>query len=859
MAHADRAGKFSLVWILIMTSFGGFASAQHIPGYNYDESKIQPYTMLDPLRLNDGKRVTSATEWREERRPQILRLFEENVFGKTPAAATKALTHARVIEHNEHALNGLAVREQVDLTFDPAPGVTPSPQVERTMRLLIYVPAKAAAAHRRVPLVLGLNFGGNQTVVDDPGIRPTEIWVHPKGGELEHVAPPEDSRGKATQEWQVRMLLSRGYGLVTAYYGDIEPDFKDASQYSARNLFGPIDNAPDAWGAIGAWAWSLSRALDYLNLDPLVDASHVAVMGHSRLGKAADWAGAQDARFAAVLSNESGHGGQSIQRRALGETVAHLEHSFPYWFCPNYAKWVGHDAEIPADGNLLLSLIAPRPLYVGSAVGDEWSDPKGEFLSAVSASSVYRLLGKPALAADTPQPPLDHPIGLDGFVAYHERTGKHDVTAFDWEHYLDFLDNRWGVPVDSPGIPPMGKPEPPLPSHPASAAQVNRWRREIKRALYIPDPLPKLETQVYSTSEIVPGVTIDKVSYVTAYGLRVPAVVYRPTHAPAARLPGIVVVNGHGADKSSWYSYYTGILYAHAGAAVVTYDPIGEGERNDDHKDFTGEHDQLIVNPTSMAPRMGGLMITDAMQAVSYLASRHDVDPHRIAVLGFSMGSFISSLTGAVDPRIHALLLVGGGDLDGVDGYWELGHAIMCQAAPYKALRFLGDRPAILFTLNARRGNTFIINGTADTVVAIPTHGEEFFSELRRRVVTLNGSDKGVFTNYFDPGASHRPSWVTPRAAEWLNQELRFPAWRNTDIGALPTVRIGDWAEQAGVALSKSSERSDRDAGIIALATNAPALDAERLDVLPLADWEKRKQEFVYATWVQRASEAAGR
>lgn len=260
-----------------------------------------------------------------------------------------------------------------------------------------------------------------------------------------------------------------------------------------------------------------------------------------------------------------------------------------------------------------------------------------------------------------------------------------------------------------------------------------------------------------------------------------------------------------------------------------------------------------------MAPRMGGLMITDAMQAVSYLISRRDVDPHRIAVLGFSMGSFISSLTGAADPRIHALLLVGGGDLDGPDGYWDLGHAIMCQAAPYKALDFLGDRPAVLFTLNARRCDTFIINGTADTVVAIPTHGEEFFNEMRQRVVTLNGSDKGVFTNYFDPGASHRPSWVTPRAAEWLNSELHFPAWRNTDIGSLPTVKIGDWAERTGAAVPKNYNRNDRDAGIVALATDAPALDAEKLDVLSPAEWERRKSEFIYGTWVQRSAEAAGR
>lgn len=854
MAHTRCLSLLALSLVLFALPI----RAQHIAGYNYDESKIPPYELLDPLRLADGHTVSTPQQWFTQSRPEILRLFEDNVFGVTPVLAKNAITHAHIIEHNEHALDGLAVREQIDLTFQPAPGIKPSPQVLRTMRLLLYVPAAAAAAHHPVPVVLGLNFGGNQTVIDDPAILPTALWIQPKGSaQFQRLAPSPESRGSATQQWQVRMLLSRGYGVATAYYGDLEPDFKNATQYSARNLFGPIDNAPNAWGAIGLWAWGLSRALDYLQLDAYVDPNHVAVIGHSRLGKAADWAAAQDPRFAAVLSNESGHGGQSIQRRALGETVAHLEHSFPYWFCPNYARWVGRDSDIPADGNLLLSLIAPRPLYVGSAVGDEWSDPKGEFLSAVSASRVYKLLGKPALAPDTPQPELDHPIGLDGFVAYHERTGKHDVTAFDWQHYLDFLDNRWGKPDLTPPTSMIGTAEPPLPPHPATKAQINNWRSEIRRTLFIPDPLPKLETQTISSTEITPGVTIDKVIYTTAYDLRIPAVIYRPTHITAKRVPGIVVVNGHGADKSSWYSYYTGVLYARAGAVVVTYDPIGEGERNDDHKDFTGEHDQLVVNPESMPQRMGGLMITDVMQAVSYLSSRHDVDRRRIAILGFSMGSFISSLTGAVDPRIHSVLLVGGGDLDGPDGYWDLSHVMMCQGGPYRSLAFLGDRPAVLFTLAARRGDTFIINGTADTVVDIPHHGPDFFASLRDRVITLNGSDKGVFTTYFDPGASHRPSWVTPRAATWLNNQLHFPAWRDKDPNTLPTVRIGDWAAQVGAGFSKNYDRPDRDAGIIALAADVAHLTVDQLNVLPRSDWDQRKSDFVYATWLQRAAAAS--
>ena len=838
----------------LLCSFALPSAAQHIPGYNYDESRIAPYTLLDPLRMSDGRSVTNAAEW-HPRRAEVLRLFEENVFGRTPEAAKHALAHARIIEHDEHALDGLATREQVDLTFDPAPGVQPAPEVLHSLRLLIYIPNSMTSKRRPAPLVLGPNFFGNQTVLDDPKIQPTPTWTRPKGAAEMHAAPPPDStRGSNASQWQVKMLLARGYAFATFYYGDLEPDGKGMERFSARNLFRTPDQTakPDDWAAIGVWAWGLSRALDYLELDPLVDAHHVAVTGHSRLGKTADWAAAQDPRFAAILSNESGHGGQSVQRRALGETVAHLENSFPYWFAPAYAQWVGRDKDIPADGNLLLSLLAPRSLYVGSAQGDEWSDPRGEFLSAVSASRVYALLGRPALPADTPQPAPDHPIGLSGFVAYHERTGKHDVTEFDWKNYLDFLDNQWHTPLNWTAVPPTGLPPEPMHGK-ATDAQVRAWRAEIRKTLFIPDPLPAPATETYSSAEVAPGVTLEKLSYVTGYGLRVAANIFRPTHAPAAKLPAIVVIDGHGADKASWYSWYTGILYAQAGAVVLTYDPIGEGERNDEHKDLTSEHDALIPSPEGMPLRLGGLMVTDVLQAVSALSARKDVDPRRIAVMGFSMGSFIGSMAGAADPRIRALLLVGGGDLDGVDGYWDQGHAIMCQAAPYKALQFLGDRAAVIDTLWARRGDTFIINGTNDTVVAIPTHGPDFFQAMRDRAIALNGSDKGIFTTFFDPGASHRPSWVSVTAATWLNKELQFPAWRGKDVATLPTQKIGDWAARVGAPIPRNYNRPDRDAGIIAIATDAPLLTAGQLDVLPRDQWEQRKADFIYASWMARA------
>jgi hypothetical protein len=429
----------NLRYLLLSTvlASGGLWAQSFPAGYNNVESAVKPYTALDPLTFNDGSAVTAKT-W-PKRRAQILGMFEENVFGRTPAAAKALPVRAHLDEQDDHALSGKAIRKQITLYFSPEGEDGPKEH------LLLYLPA---ASKGKTPVVLGMSFAGNQSIVNDPGIRLNPTWTRPpKSTEPPHLeVPAEKTRGAQTQQWQVEKVLARGYGIATIYYGDLEPDYKDAVQLGIRPYFyaaGQTATAADDWGAIGVWAWGLSRALDYLVTDPLVDGSRVAVTGHSRLGKTADWAAAQDTRFAAVLSTESGKGGQSLSRRVYGETVKHLEDSFPYWFCANYAKWVDRDTEIPVDGNLMTSLMAPRPLYVASAEGDQWSDPKGEFLSAVSASRVYELLGKPGISTAA-MPAVDQPTDPARFVAYHVRSGKHDVTAFDWDQYLNFLDAHFG-------------------------------------------------------------------------------------------------------------------------------------------------------------------------------------------------------------------------------------------------------------------------------------------------------------------------------------------------------------------------------------------------------------------------------
>jgi dienelactone hydrolase len=385
---------------------------------------------------------------------------------------------------------------------------------------------------------------------------------------------------------------------------------------------------------------------------------------------------------------------------------------------------------------------------------------------------------------------------------------------------------------------------------PLTSQQEQQWRTQIKTALFVPDPLPPLDPQIHSRFDPAPGVAAERITYATQFGLRIPAILYLPK-TRAGKIPALIVVNGHGGDKYSWYAFYSGILYARAGAAVLTYDPIGEGERNAQRRSGTRDHDKLEP-PQELGRRMGGLMMTDLMQAVSYLSQRPEVDPRRIAAAGYSMGSFVLSLACAVETRLRACVLVGGGNLDGPGQYWDKSKP-MCQGVPYQSLSFLGDRPAVLYTLHASRGPTLVYNGLEDTVVAIPTHGQDFFKDLQTRTARLRGSSEGVFETAFVPGASHRPYFVTRPVALWLERQLDFPNWTEQQIQGLPETHISQWAQANNVEMDRLYSNEQREGGTPALGAGVPALSRTDLSVFTPEEWEPQKDRLIYESWLKEA------
>lgn len=417
------------IFVVLLTCLFFNSSAQEFTP-NYDESKIPEYELPALLVSKQGSAITTSAAWEKKRRKEVFADFEEYVYGKIPKG--KVSTKKELIKEMD-AFAGKVTMKEVRMTF------TKNNQ-SISMDILIYLPK----SQNKVPVFIGLNFNGNHTISTDPNISLTSSWVrnNEKNDIIDNKAT-ETSRGMSKNRWEVEKILERGYGVATIYYGDIDPDKNDFSD-GIHPLFYKHDQtspAKNEWGSVAAWAWGLSRAVDYFEEDEDIDESKIALMGHSRLGKATLWAGAMDQRFSIVISNDSGCGGAALSRRRIGETVGRINSSFPHWFCDNFNDYSNNEDALPVDQHMLLALMAPRPVYVASAEDDQWADPKGEFLSAVLAGKVYELFGLVGLPTDQ-MPQVNEPIQHS--VGYHIRTGKHDVTDFDWQAYLDFADMHFG-------------------------------------------------------------------------------------------------------------------------------------------------------------------------------------------------------------------------------------------------------------------------------------------------------------------------------------------------------------------------------------------------------------------------------
>ncbi len=381
---------------------------------NYDEDKVPPYTLPDVLVMQDGRPVGDAATWFNQRRPELLRLYAEDIYGRVPARAPKA--SFEVVRTEPRAMDGLAVFKLVRIHFGDKPD---GPTVE----LHLYLPAKAAGP---VPLLLHMVFFRNAPIPGEPPPTP------PPGRPAFHEAGP------------IADLLGHGYGYATYRYSEIQPDKPNTFDTGVIGLAlapGQTRPAPDEWGTISAWAWGASRILDYLETDPAVDARRVALIGHSRLGKTVLWAGAQDPRFALIFSSCAGEMGSSLARRDFGETVDDMAANYGYQFAGNFQKYPGHWNDMPVDAHMLIALNAPHPVFITGGTQDLWSDPHGEFLAEVAAGPVYRLVGRTDLGT-TELPALDHPL-VTGDLGFLYHTGAHTIAPGDWQAFLEFADRHF--------------------------------------------------------------------------------------------------------------------------------------------------------------------------------------------------------------------------------------------------------------------------------------------------------------------------------------------------------------------------------------------------------------------------------
>ena len=378
---------------------------------NYDEARISHYDLPDPLVTAEGKPVTTAEQWRNIRRPQILSLFANFIYGAVAVPGDPIVQTYHVIKEDKSFMGDKVTKLDVSIRFKNRKGTAQT-------HIIIFIPNHAS---KPVPAFMMMSFD------------------NPRGGSFQLSS---SRKGHLRNGVPLGLLADQGYAYISVYHGNLVGHNEVSFGEGIHKLFfrdGQSFPKAHEWGVLAANAWTGMRALDYLETNDRVDANRVAVMGHSKMGKATLWAAAQDERFALAISAQSGCGGAALWRRKYGETMAKLNR-FPHWLCINARKFNEREDDLPVDQHMLLSLVAPRPVYVASGTADTWADPHGEFQSANHAGPVYRLLGKKPLST-TKLPPPNQPL-LDGDIGYHIRTGGHSIEPYDWQQFISFADRH---------------------------------------------------------------------------------------------------------------------------------------------------------------------------------------------------------------------------------------------------------------------------------------------------------------------------------------------------------------------------------------------------------------------------------
>ena len=392
VGHQGSAMKLTIICAIILVAITASAADK--------------LSLPDPLTTSAGEKVTTVEQWQKTRRPEILELFRANVYGRAPIGRPDDLRF-EVKETNKKAMDGKATLKRIDIHFS-------GPSGKGVIELALFIPNIAS--------------------------KPTPGFLLICNRDRDNIDP---TRGKISPFWPAERIVERGYVAASFHNSDLDPDKFDGFKDGVHGIFDPKNSkrSADAWGTIAAWAWGASRVMDYFETDKDIDETRIGVVGHSRGGKTALWCGAEDERFALTISNNSGCTGAALARNKKGERVKIINTGFPHWFCTNYKKFNDKEDQLPIDQHELIALMAPRLVYVASASKDGWADPEGEFLSCVHAEPVYRLFNLQGVGA-TKMPKVQQPLHT-GHIGHHIRDGKHNLTEYDWNRYMDFSDQHW--------------------------------------------------------------------------------------------------------------------------------------------------------------------------------------------------------------------------------------------------------------------------------------------------------------------------------------------------------------------------------------------------------------------------------